>query len=112
MAETEVPDEIAVPLTVRPLEVFQKAPTATHHLEEASSAVMIVLVLIEVAPKIFDTGRKEGDLHSGAPDITIMELILLDNRTLVYTHDLLRLRRSLGCKGSHDPTGIRRWFSR
>ena len=111
MAETEVLDEITVPLAVRPLEVFQKAPTATHHLEKTSSAVMIVLVSIEVAPKIVDTGRKEGDLHSGAPDVAVMELVLLDNCVLVYTHGLLRLRRSLRCKGSHNPTGIRRYSS-
>ena len=37
MPETEVLDEITVPLTVRPLEVFQKAPAATHHLEEAAA---------------------------------------------------------------------------
>ena len=108
MAETEVLDEITVPLSVRPLEVFQKAPAATHHLEEAASAVMIVLVLIEVAPKVVDPSRKEGDLHSGAPDVTVMELILLDNCTLVHTHDLLRLRRSQRYKGSQGPTGIRR----
>ena len=40
---------------------------------------MIFLVVIEVAPKIVDSGRQEGNLDRSAATILFVELVLLDD---------------------------------
>jgi len=51
------------------LEPSEEAAAAANHLQKAAAAVVIFLVLIEVAPKVVDSGRQEGNLDGSAATI-------------------------------------------
>jgi hypothetical protein len=79
VTESQLRDDFTVLLDVRFLHVFQKASTAAYHFQEAAAAVMILLVRIEVRPKVVDTRREDRNLDRSAPDVSVMELVLLDD---------------------------------
>jgi hypothetical protein len=79
MTESQIRDDLTVSLDIRALQVFQKASTAAHHLEKAAAAVVILPVRVEVRPKVVDTRREDPNLDGSAPDVTVVELILLDD---------------------------------
>ena len=79
MTESQIRDDFTVSLDVRALQVFQKASTAAYHLEKAAATVVIFLMRVEVRPKVVDARCQDPNLDGGAPDITVVELILLDD---------------------------------
>jgi hypothetical protein len=99
MPETEVRNQRAVFLDVLPVEILQQPTTAANHFEEAETAVVIFLVGVEVATKIVDARGKDRDLNRCASDVTFVELVLLNDFSLVGHLDL-SLRRSLRYRGS------------
>jgi DNA-directed RNA polymerase subunit K/omega len=52
--QTQIRDELTVSLGVRALQILEKAPPPAHHLEQASPAVVILLVLVEVRSEVVD----------------------------------------------------------
>ena len=86
MTESQIRDDLTVPLDVHSLHVFQKAPTTAHHLEKAAAAVVILLVRVEVRPEVFYTRCEDRDLDGGAPDVAVVELVLLDNFFSIDRH--------------------------
>jgi hypothetical protein len=48
VSKSQLCNDVAVSLYVHTLQVFQKASTATHHLEKAAAAVVILLVRVEM----------------------------------------------------------------
>ncbi len=99
MTESQLRDDFTVSLNVRTLHVFQKASTAANHLEKAAAAVVILLVRVEMRPKVVDTRCENPNLDGGAPDVAVMELVLFHYFSLVEHFDV-SLRRSLRYKGS------------
>jgi len=99
MPESEIGDQLTVPLDIRPLQVLEKATPPADHLEQASAAVVILLVSIEVGPEIVDAGREDGDLDRSAPTIAIVELVLLDDVFFCYRHVRRCLRESRSLQG-------------
>jgi hypothetical protein len=77
--ESQLRDDFTVSLDVRTLQVFQKASTATHHFEKAAAAVVILLVRIEVRPEVVDSRCEDRNLDGSAPDVAVVELVLLDD---------------------------------
>jgi hypothetical protein len=86
VTETQVRKEPPIPFHVCLLQVFQEAPTTANHLQKASAAMVIFLMTIEVASKIVDPGRKEGDLDRRAAPILFVQLILLDDFFAIDRH--------------------------
>ena len=99
MPESEVGDELAIPLDVGPLQVLQKATPAPDHLEQAAAAVVVLLVSIEVGPKVVDARGEERDLDGGASTIVLVELVLLDDFVLDDRHIGGGLRESQSLQG-------------
>jgi hypothetical protein len=79
MPESQIRENFTVPLTVRAFHVFQKASTAAHHLEKAAAAVVILFVHVEMRPKVVDTRCENRHLDGSAPDVSVVELVLLDD---------------------------------
>jgi hypothetical protein len=99
MSESEIGDQLAVPLDVRPPQILEKATPLTDHLEKASAAVVILLVSVEVGPEIVDAGREDGDLDRSASTIALVELVLLDDFFFCYRHSAWCLRESQSLQG-------------
>ena len=100
MTESQISDDLTISLDVGALQVFQKASTAAHHLEKATAAVVILLVHVEVRPEVVDTRCEDRNLDGSAPDVAVVELVLLDDFFSTDRHLILCLRRSLRYKGS------------
>ncbi len=79
MTESQLRNDFTVSLDVRALQVFEMASTAAYHLEKAATAVVILLVRVEVRPKVVDTRGEDPNLDGSAPDVTVVELVLLDD---------------------------------
>ena len=108
MSQTEVRDELPVPLDVPTLHVFEKAAPPPDHLEQALAAVMILLVLVEMGPEIVDASREDRDLDGGAPTIAVVELVLLDDVFLDDRHRRRASSRVGCCKGSENRMPLQR----
>ena len=79
MTKSQIRENVTVSLDVRSLHVFQKTSTAANHLEKAAAAVVILLVRVEVRPKVVDTRCEDCNLDGSAPDVSVVELVLLDD---------------------------------
>ena len=79
MTESQIREDLTVSLYVRSLHVFQKASTAANHFEKAAAAVVILLVRVEVRPQVVDTCCEDRNLDGSAPDVAVVELVLLDD---------------------------------
>ena len=99
MPESEVGDELAIPLDVGPLQVLEKATASPHHLEKAATAVMVFPVCVEVGPKVVDARGEERDLDGGASTIVLVELVLLDDFVFDDRHIGGGLRESQSLQG-------------
>ena len=100
MPESQIREDVTVSPDVRSLHVFQKASTAANHFEKAAAAVMILFVRVEVRSKVVDTRGEDRNLDGSAPDVAVVELVLLDDFFSTDRHLILCLRRSLRYKGS------------
>ena len=79
MPESQIREDVTVSPDVRSLHVFKKASTAANHFEKAAAAVMILFVRVEVRSKVVDTRGEDRNLDGSAPDVAVVELVLLDD---------------------------------
>jgi hypothetical protein len=104
VTETKIRNESPIPLQIGLLEVFKEAPAAANHLQETSAAMVILLVAVEVAPKVIDSGREEGNLDRSAATILFVQLVLLDD---FFSGDWHLVRASAGAYAAGEaPPGI------
>jgi len=91
MTQPEVLDQGAVAVHVGPLEVFEQAPPAPHHLEEAPAAVVVVLVSVEVAAKVVDSRGEQRHLHLRTACPVLVGLVLPYDLLFVDSHACFRV---------------------
>jgi hypothetical protein len=77
--ETEIVDQLPVPIEVRSPEILEKSATTPDHLEESLPAVVVRFVLLEVSTQMIDALREEGDLHRGTPSVSLVKPVLFDH---------------------------------
>src|SRR5690242_10033240 len=85
--ESEILDDLARPLDVRPLHVVVQTTARAHHHEEAAAATVIRLVGAEVLGEVIDALREEGHLHAGRAGIGLVHPELLERRRVVESHE-------------------------
>jgi hypothetical protein len=102
VTETQIRNKSPIPFHVCSLQVFEEPAAAAHHLQEAAAAMMILFVIIEVAPKIIDSGRQEGNLDRCAATILFVELVLLDCFFAIDRH-LVRASAGVYAAGEAPP---------
>jgi hypothetical protein len=100
VTESQIRDDLTVLLNVHSLHVFEKTSTATNHLEKAAAAVVILLMRVEMRPEVVDTRCEDRNLDGSTPDVTVVELVLLDDSFSTDRHLFFCLRRSLRYRGS------------
>ncbi len=102
VTEAKIRKEPPVPLRVCPLQVFKEAAAASNHLQEAAATMVIFFVLIEVAPKVVDSGRQEGNLDRSAATIIFVELVPFNDFFAVDRH-LVRASAGVYAAGEAPP---------
>jgi hypothetical protein len=87
LAELELLDQGAITLEVPPLEIVEQTTTLAYHLEEAASAVMVLLVGLEVIGEGRDARCEERDLDLGGARVAVVLGVLGDDGLFVFSGD-------------------------
>jgi len=99
MPESEVGDELTIPLDVRLLQILEKAATPSDHLEKATTTVVVLPVYVEVGSEVVDASREDRDLDGSASTVFVVELVLLNDVFFDDRHVGAGLRESQSLQG-------------
>src|SRR6266516_2916180 len=83
MAETQLVDELPIPLQVVALQVLEQAPALRHHAQQAALPVKVLGVHPEVVGEAVDPLGEQRDLDRGRPRVPLVPPVLPDRRRLV-----------------------------
>ena len=72
LTDTESCDNGTISLDVNLLEVAEKASSLTDHHQKAASAVVILLVNLEVLGEVVDPSGEQGDLNLGRTGVAFV----------------------------------------
>src|SRR5437868_3403975 len=73
-AQAEAGNHLAVAVDVFAGEVIEQPAPSAYHLEETAAGVVVVLMFVEVPPKLVDTGGKDSYLYLGRTCISLVNL--------------------------------------
>jgi len=79
-------NDSAIAFDIRPLHVIQKPTTSPDHLQQAATAVVVLLVDAEVIVEIVDPIRENRDLNARGAGIVVGRTVLLNGWSLVESH--------------------------
>ncbi len=83
LADAELPNDRLIALGIVSLEVVEQAtPLADQHKQAAARAV-VLLVRLEVVCQLANAFTNDGDLNLGAPRVSRVRLILVNDRFLL-----------------------------
>ena len=86
LSEVQLVDDRAVTLDVGLLEVAEKVSSVADHLLKSATAVVVLVVVLEVFCKILDPVSKERDLYLGRTCVALMSSVLLNDCLLFVFH--------------------------
>ena len=94
-AETEFRDQRPIPLDVVAPEVIQQTTALTDEHQQTSTAVMILLMDLQVLREMVDAPREERNLHLRRAGVGLVEAVLSDRCSGIgHTRTrILRLRK-------------------
>src|SRR5437016_4188837 len=75
LAQSEAGDDRPVALDVVLLDVIEQAATAAYQHQEASTAVMVLLVGLQMLSEMLDAFGQQRDLHLGRPCIGVVRAV-------------------------------------
>ena len=81
-------DDGAVALDVDALHVIEHAATLADQLQQATTAVVVFLVGLEVASEVVDAAGEQRDLHLGRARVALVELVLVDDVLICHEKSL------------------------
>ncbi|VXC31423.1 hypothetical protein PLANTIT3_70096 [Plantibacter sp. T3] len=84
-AESEALDQRAVALDVDGLEVAEEAATLSDQEQQATTRVVVVLVLLEVLGEVLDAAGHDRHLDLGGSGVTWVGCVLFDDRLLTVS---------------------------
>ena len=91
LSDAELCDAGSVALDILLGKVVEKTAALTDHLVHAKTAVVILLVDLEVLGQLSDALREDGDLDLRGTGVVLVGLVVLDNNgLLVFGNHFLR----------------------
>ena len=82
-------NDLSVSVDIRALQVVQKTAALAYHLEEPTSAVVILFVRAEMVGQIIDAFGEQRHLNVRRSSVGCVDLILLDRRAFFKSHVLV-----------------------
>ena len=79
LSDMELFDDSSVSFNVNFLEVVEKVSSVTYHLEKSTTAVVILVVVLEVLCKIVDSVCENRDLYLGRTCVAFVCSVLFNN---------------------------------
>ena len=94
LSDVQLLDDRTVAFNVNLLEVAQQVSSVADHLGQAATAVVVVMVVLEVLGQIVDAVGQNGDLNLGRTCVTLVDRILLDDCLFFLSgHDVFHLSK-------------------
>src|SRR5690349_14152471 len=93
-AKTQTFDERLVALGIGLLEISQQAATLVHHLEQAATRMMILVVVGEMLGQVLDACGQQSDLHFRRTGIVLATTVIGDDLAGLFNgegHDVYLL---------------------
>jgi len=83
-SQSEFFDNISVASLVFSLEIIKELATTCHHLDDATTRVIVLCVSLEVRLEIFDAIREDSDLNFWRTRISLVSGVLLHERLFFF----------------------------
>ena len=106
--EAQFLDDFPVSVDIRTPQVIQETFTTSDHLEESTTAVVVLLVEVEVISQIVDLLGEQGDLNAGRASVGLVCPVFLDGRAFFESHVLVILSRVGGVRCAHYVIAVNR----
>ena len=87
LTDAKLGDDGAVALDVVLRHIVQQTAALADHLEQAHTAVIVLLVHLQVLGELIDALGEDGDLDLRGAGVALMGLVLLDDRGLLILGD-------------------------
>lgn len=104
LSDAELLDDCSVSFDINSLKVVKKISSVTYHLKKTATAVMVVVVVLEVFIKRIDSVSENSDLNFRRTCVTFVDSIF-SNDSLLFVfqdHDCFHLSKKLfNAKHSH-----------
>src|SRR5262249_20586114 len=84
LADTELADQLRVPVGILPFEIVEQTPALAHQLQEAAPRVMVLKVRLEVLGEVINALAEQRDLDFRGTRISGMGPIATDQLTLTF----------------------------
>ena len=89
LSDVQLLDDSTVSLDVNLLEVAEKVSSVTYHLKKTTTAVEVLVVVLEVCVEVVDAVCENRDLYLRRACVAFVSSILLNNCLLyVLLHDV------------------------
>jgi hypothetical protein len=86
VTESQLLNDVAVRLDVRPPQVVQQSATLAYHLQEAAATVVVLTVKAKVIREVVDAFGKNRNLNLRGAGIAVMRPVLLNRWCFVECH--------------------------
>src|SRR5687768_13106951 len=97
--QAEFLDQGLVALAILLLQIVEQAAAAVHELEQATAAVVVFLVGLEVAAELFDAGGDQGDLDFRRTGVGGTALVVFNDFLGIDGHSFFSEMRGLRERG-------------
>ena len=87
LTDAQLGDDGAVALDVVLRHIVQQTAALADHLEQAHTAVVVLLVHLQVLGELIDALGEDGDLDLGGAGVALMGLVGLDDVGLLFLGD-------------------------
>ena len=89
LSDVQLLDDSTVSLDVNLLEVTEEVSSVTYHLKKTTTAVEVLVVVLEVCVEVVDAVCEKRDLNLGRACVAFVCCVLLDKSLLyVLLHDV------------------------
>ena len=82
--QPKVCDEAAIPLDILVPEVLEKPPALADHHQQASPAVMVFLIDLQMLGEMADALGEQRNLNLGRTRVRVVQPMFFDNRLRVF----------------------------
>ena len=84
LADSELPDDVAVTVRSVRLQVIQKSAAPAHHHEQTAAGREVLFVGLEMLRQFIDATAQDRNLNFGAACIAVMRTILIDDFCFLF----------------------------
>ena len=86
LADAQLGDQSAVTLDVLLLEVNKELTTVSNHFEQSATAVVVLVILLQMLVEVLDSGGEDSDLNLRGSGILLVDLVSLNDLLLFVLH--------------------------